>query len=134
RIALFVERVEPRRDILVDALADIDGGAPVGPDARLNRGFPDRGPVSLLQRTVHQTAAGAAAEGERAGSFQDFDALHIVQITEDLDVIAEAVDEEVCARVHAANDELVAVAFALVHGDAWNVARDVGQALKALVL
>src|SRR5512132_714933 len=53
--------------------------------------------------------------------------------TKILDVVAEAVDEEVRARVHTADDELVAVAFALVHIDARDVTRDVGEVLKAAV-
>ena len=68
------------------------------------------------------------------GPLQNLDALRVVEIAKDLRVVAEAVDEEVRARIDAANDELVAVAFALMHGDAGNVAGDVGEALEALVL
>src|SRR5262249_24577837 len=65
--------------------------------------------------------------------FQDLDALRVIEIAKDLDVIAETVDVEVRARVHAADDKLVAIAFALMHGDAGYVARDVSETLEALV-
>jgi hypothetical protein len=50
-----------------------------------------------------------------------------------LNVIPEPVDEEIGARIHAANDELVAVTLPLVHINAWNVARDVREILEACV-
>ena len=93
------------------------------------RRFIDPCAVGFLERAVEDTAAGAAAEGERARPFQHLDALRVVEIAEVLDVVAKAVDEEVGAGIDAANDEFVAVAFALVHGDARNVTGDVGEAL-----
>ena len=91
-------------------------------------------PVGFLERAVDETAAGAATEGQRARPLQHLDALGVVEIAEDLHVVAEAVDEEIGARIDAANDEFVAIAFALMDGDAGNVARDIGDALEALVL
>src|SRR5262249_58821520 len=73
-------------------------------------------------------------EGDRAWSLQHLHALRVVEIAKILDVVAEAVDVEVGARIHAADDELVAVAFALVDVDARNVARDVGEVLEAVVV
>ena len=94
----------------------------------------DPGAVGFLERAVENAAAGAAAEGQRRRSLQHLDALRVVEIAEILHVIAKTVDEEVGAGIHAANDEFVAIAFALVHGDAGNVAGDVGETLKTLVL
>src|SRR5262249_23092456 len=116
-IARLVEGVDPRRDVLVDALPDIDRRAPVGIITGLKRRLPHRRPVGFLQCPVDETAAGAATEGQGARSLQNLDALRIVEIAEDLNVIAESVDEEVRAGIDAANDELVAVALALMHGD-----------------
>ena len=90
--------------------------------------------VGLLQCAVEKAAAGAATEGDRTGSFEDLDALCIVKVAKYLHVIAKAVDEEVRAEIHAANDELVTVAFALVAGDARNKTGDVGQVLEAVVI
>ena len=67
---------------------------------------------------------------KRARSLQDLDALRVVEIAEILDVVAEAVDEEVRAGIDAANDELVAIAFALMDRNARHVARRVGEALE----
>ncbi len=130
----LVERIDPGRDMLVDGLAGIERDAPVAEGAGLRGRFIDAGAVGLLQRAVDETAAGGAAEGEGARPFQDFNVLGVVEITEVLDVVAEAVDVEVGAGIDAANDQLVAVAFALVHRDAGNVAGDVGDALGVLIL
>ena len=127
RVASLVHRIETRGDSFVDGLAGIERDAPVVVGAGLRGRLVYPLPVGLLQRAVDEPAAGAAAEGDRARSLQHFDALRVVEIAKILDVIAEAVDEEVGARIHAANDELVAIAFALVDGDARNVARDVGE-------
>jgi hypothetical protein len=44
---------------------------------------------------VHDAAAGAAAESERARTFENLDALCVVEIAKNLHVVAKAVDEEV---------------------------------------
>ncbi len=134
RVAGFVERVEPRRHVLVDALADVDCGPPVEPRAGLHRYLAYRLPVGFLQGAVQQAAASAAAEDQRARTFEHLDALRVVEIAEELHIVAKAVDEEVRARVDAADDELVAVAFALMRNDARHVAHGVVDALEALVL
>jgi hypothetical protein len=60
--------------------------------------------------------------------------LCVVEVAEDLDVVAESVDEEVRAGIDAADDKFVAIAFTLVDGDARYVACHVGNALKGVVL
>src|SRR5215467_7992889 len=134
RIAGLVHGIEARGDGLVDGLAGVEREAPVVIGSGLRGRLVDPLPVGLLERAVDEPAAGGAAEGDRARSLQDFDALRVVEIAKILHVVAEAVDVEVGARIHAADDELVAVAFALVDVDARNVARDVGEVLKAVVV
>src|SRR6201981_2998031 len=134
RVAAFVHGIETRGDGLVDGLAGVDREAPVEIGSGLRGASVYPLPVGLLERAVDEPAAGGAPEGDRARSLQHFDALRVVEMWKILDVVAEAVDVEVGARIHAADDELVAVAFALVHGDARNVARDVGEVLKARVV
>src|SRR5262245_38884515 len=133
RVAFLVHGIEARGGDLVDGLTRVDREAPViiGSGLRGRLVYPL--PVGLLQRAVEQTPAGRATEGDRTRSLQDLDALGIVEIAKVLHVVAEPVDEKVRARVHAADDELVAVAFTLVNGDARHVARDVGEVLKAVV-
>ena len=110
------------------------GEAPVEVGSGLRRRLVYPLAIGLLECAVEKAAAGAATEGDRAGSFEDLDALCIVEVAKYLHVIAKAVDEEVRARIHAANDELVTVAFALVDGDARNITGDVGQVLEAVVV
>src|SRR5215472_6472497 len=120
--------------VSLTALAGVEREALVVIGSGLRGRLVDPLPVGLLKRAVDEPAAGGAAEGDRARSLQHLDALRVVEIAKILDVIAEAVDVEVGARIHAADDELVAVAFALVDVDARNVARDVGEILKARVV
>lgn len=133
RIAALVEHVQPGGDVLIDGLSCIECDAPVAPRARLPRRLVDAGAVRLLEGAVEHAAAGAAAEGQGARALQHLDALRVVQVAEILHVVTKAVDEEVGAGIDAADDELVAIAFALVDGDARDVARDIGQALIILV-
>ena len=133
RVAVLVEGVEAHRDVFVDRLAGIERDAPVAVGAGLHRRFIDAGAVGFLERAVDETAAGAAAEDQRARPLQDFDALGVVEIAEILHVVAKAVDEEVGAGIDAADDEFVAVALALMDRDARNVAGHVGEALEVLV-
>ena len=132
-VAALVEDVQARGDVFVDGLARIERDAAVAPGAGLSGCLISAYAVGFLERAVEKAAAGAAAEGQRARSFQHLDALGVVEIAEILNVVAEAVDEEIRAGVDAADHEFVAIAFALVDGDARHVAGDVGEALKALV-
>src|SRR6516165_2120326 len=134
RVAALVHGIEARGDGLVDGLAGVDREALVEIGSGLRGRLVYPLPVGLLERAVDEPAAGGAAEGDRARSLQHFDALRVVEIAKILDVVAEAVDVEVGARIHAADDELVAVAFALVDVDPRHVARDVGEVLKAVVV
>src|SRR5262249_24051853 len=112
--ALFVHDVQAYGDVIIDSLARIQGEAPIAERAGLERRIVDPGAVRFLERSVEKAAADPAAEGQGTRASQDFDALGVVEIPEILNVIAKSVDEEIRARVHTANDELVAVAFALM--------------------
>ena len=133
RVGSLVEGVDAHGDVFIDRLAGIEREPPIVPGAGLHRSIVDPGTVGFLQRTVEKAAARATAEGQRARPLQNLDALGVVEIAEILNVVAKAVDEEVGAGIDAADHQLVAVAFALMHGDARNVAGDVGEALKTLV-
>src|SRR5262249_46046024 len=124
RVAAFVHDIETRGDGFVDGLAGVEREAPVVVGAGLRGRLVDPLPVRLLERAVDEPAAGGTAEGDRARPLQHLHALRVVEIAKILDVVAEAVDVEVGARIDAADDELVAVAFALVDVDAGNVAGD----------
>jgi hypothetical protein len=133
RVAFLVHAIEAHGDVPVDGLAGVQGKASVEVRSGLRRCLVDPLAIGLLECAVEKAATRAATEGDRAGSFEDFDALRIVEVAKYLHVIAKAIDEEVRAGIHAANDELVTVAFALVNGDARHKTGDVGQVLEAVV-
>ena len=103
-------------------------------DAALQGNFAHRLPVRLARHAVHDAARPAAAEDHRIRALQDLDAIEVVQVAVVLDVVAHAVEEEVAGRAVAAQDDRVAVALALRHARARDVARDVHEALHGLVL
>src|SRR5262249_61198140 len=133
RVVRLVHEVYAGRGVGVDRLADVESDAPVLVRAGLKRSLVDGLAVGVLEGAVEDAAAGAAAEGQHGRASDDLDALGVIQVAEVLDVVAEAVDEEVGAGVDAADHEFVAVAFALVDGDAGNVARHIGDLLEVLV-
>src|SRR6185437_7927741 len=128
-VGAFIEDVQPRGDVLVDRLPRIQRDTAIAPGAGLRCRFIDARAVGLLERAVDEAATGSATEGNRGRPFQDLDALRVVDVTEILHVIAETIDVEVGTGINAADHQFVAIALALVHGDARNVARHVGEIL-----
>ncbi len=90
-------------------------------------------PIGLARRAVDHAAHAAAPENHRVGPLDGLDPLDVVQVAEVLDVVADAVDEEVGGRAVAAQNRRVAIALALADAHARHVADDVGHALHALV-
>ena len=133
RIAVFIKRIQTHGDVFIDRLTCVERDALVAVGSGLHHGLVDPRTVGFLQCPVDQPAAGAAAEDQRARPFEDFEALRVVEIPEILDVVTEAIDEEIGAGIDTTDHEFVAVALALMDGDAWNVARHLRQALKALI-
>lgn len=132
-VAAFVESVQPDGDIVVDGLAGIEREPAVVVGAGLRGRFIDALAIGFLQGPVDEAAAGAAAEHQRTRALQHLDALRVIEIAEILHVVAKAVDVEIGAGIDAADHQLVAIAFALMHRDPGHIACHVGQALKVLV-
>ena len=119
-VAVFVEAVQPQADALASGWSR----------SAVRRRRPSRRPKRcrsrdvlkrrLLEHAVDDSAAAAAAEDHRVGSFQHLDAVDIVEIAEILDVVAHAIDEEVGRARIAAQHERVAIAFARIVGCARN--------------
>ena len=84
-------------------------------------------------RVAAATADAAATEDHGVGSLQRFDPLEVVEIAVVLDVVANAVHEEVGGRAVAPDDDLVTVVLALMHHDAGHVAHHVAHAHHHLV-
>ena len=132
-VGVLVHAVEAERHLVRDHLADVHRAAPrlVGP--ALERELPDRRPVRLLRHPVDDAPARASPEDQGVGSLQRFDPLHVVEVAEILHVVAHPVHEERGGGVVPPHGDLVAVALALAHGDAGDVAGDVGHPQHRLV-
>ena len=133
RVGLFIERRPAHGHGLVHAPAEVGGEPPVVPRAELERRFPRQPPVRLAGDAVEHAADAAAPEDHGVRPLEGFDPLDVVDVAEVLDVVADAVDEEVGGRAVAAQDRRVAVALALREADARHVAGHVGHARHALV-
>ena len=83
--------------------------------------------------TIDHTAAAAPAKDHGVGTQQHLDALGIVEVAVVLDVIADAIDEEVRRGGVAPQARGVAVPLALADGGTRNVAQDVRHGLHGLV-
>ena len=133
-VGVLVDRIEAAGQIRAQGAAEVDGRAPVEERAALQREFLDRPAVGFLEHAVDDAAAAAAPENHRIRALEHFDALDVVEVTEVLDIVADAVDEEVRAGALPAQDDLVAIELALMWNDTGNVADRFAEALKILVL
>ena len=87
-----------------------------------------------LLHAVDDPATAAAAENQRVGALEDFHPFDVVEPAVVLDVIANAIEEEVGSGILAAQSDLIAVALALADGGPRNIAQDVGQAALGLIV
>src|SRR4029078_12694590 len=117
-----VDRVDAPGQSRSDGVAKINGDALIVEHAALNREFMDRAEVRLLEHAIDHAAATAAAEDHRIRTFQNFDTVDVVEIAIILNVVANAVDEEIGVGTLPANDDVVAVAFTLMGDHTRNVA------------
>src|SRR5690349_5300860 len=131
--SVFVKTVEAERETAIDWLVYISGETLHAERAALECEFAQRREASLFADAIDHAATAAAAEQHRVWTFQCLDPLDVVEIAIVLDVVAHTVEKEVGAGVVAANDELVAIVFALVRRDARNVGDDVSNAAHCLI-
>ena len=117
-VGVLEHGVDAAVDVVGDLAADVGGHARVVVGPGLHLPFVDRNAIGFLEHAVEHAAAAAAAEDHRVRAFEKLEPLGVVKIAIDLRVVAHAVDEEVGGRALAADDDLVAVAFALVPVDA----------------
>src|SRR5215212_10847067 len=114
RIAVFVHGVESPRDGRRDRIPYIDGHSFVIELAPLQRQFPDWSAVGLLEHAVNYAATATTPKDHGIGAFEHLDAANVVEITEILHVVTDAVDEEIGVRALSADDDIVAIAFPLM--------------------
>ncbi len=127
-IGVLVNPRGPDGHRLVQAPAHIGRQPPVVPRAVLQRHLGRRSPGGLTCDAVDDPADTSASEDHRVRSLQSFDAIHVVDIPEVLNVVADPVHEEVRCRTVAAEDGRVAVPLSLRDPDTRHVAGHVGHA------
>ena len=108
-----IEARQAQRDTIRNRMVGVDGTAEQTEAATFQARFKAIAEVSLARHAVDQTTGGAATEDHRVGAFQHFHALDVVDLTEILDVISHAVEEEVAGGGDASEHGGVAVAFTL---------------------
>ena len=134
-VAALAHCVQSPRSGVARLFAQVDGAAQLVPAAGDEIDRADIGAeYRALGHAVHHATCAAAAEDHAAGALQDFNAFQVVQVAENLRVVTHAVDKKIGGGAVAAQNDLVAVAFALVRQHARNVTEYVGQALHRLVL
>ena len=133
-IGRFGHSVQPPCYRIAQLVADIDRATELVVAAEGDTRFTNVTEHRTFGHAIDDAARTTAAEDHTAGTLQNFDALKVIEIPENLCIIANPVDEKVCRRAVTAQHDLVAVALALMHEDARNVAKDVAHALHRLVL
>ena len=131
---IFIEAGHPDREVAVDGPAHVERGAILGPGANLEIQFGDDGAGGLPGDAVDQSAGTAAAEDHRVGTLHHLDAIDVVEVTEILDVVAHAIDEEVRRGTVAAQHRRVAIALALCDADARDIARHLPDISHSLIV
>jgi hypothetical protein len=99
-------RVEPPRHGVARLVAQVHGAAHLAVAARREVRLRDAAEHRLLGDAVDHAAGAAAAEDHAAGALQDLDAFEVVQVAEDLRVVAHAIDVEVRRGAVAAQHDL----------------------------
>src|SRR6185312_5690390 len=115
-------------------LADVHGGALLIERASLQRQLANGLPLRLFGHAIQHAAAPTPAKEQGVRALERLHAFDVVQVAENLGVIANAVHEKVGGRAIAAYDDLIAVAFALGDTHARDVANDVTHALHRLIV
>jgi hypothetical protein len=94
----------------------------------------DGNTVGALEHSVDHAAATTTPEDHGERPLQHFDGLRVIEVAESLDVVAHTVDEEIRRRPLAAESELIAMAFALLHRDAGDVEQRLAELVGGLIL
>ena len=132
--ALFVDGVEAPREALPHRPAEIAREARLAEPIARDVERTDATAVGGLHHAIDRAPPGAAPEGEGRGALDDIDALHVVEVAKVLEIVAEAVDEEVGRGDVAAEDGGVSVPFPLRHRDARDVADELAESGDGLIV
>ena len=130
----FVKPVQTQRGAVAEADIAVNRTIPAAEAVDRTR---DIGLVLANERafgdTIDDTAAAAATEHHGIGAFVHFNAVDIIKTAEILNVVAQAVDEEIGCGVIAAQRDLVAVPLALARRYAGQQADEIGNRPDRLI-
>src|SRR5262249_13698952 len=98
------------------------------------RNFTERREHRFLGHPVDHASATAAAEDHSVGTSQNLYPIQIIEIAVILNVVPYAIKEKVRRRTVTPKDDLVAIIFALMSGNAGRVTNHVADAQHLLIL
>src|SRR5206468_2235359 len=128
----LVDGVEPRLDGSAERAVDVQSCRPGAFLVERQVAVDETMRPRPLGHPVDHAAAAAAAEDHRIRTLQHLDPLEIVEAAIILDVVAKPVDEEVGGAAIAAQEDLVAIAFAERDRGAGYGAEEVADRAQAL--
>src|SRR6266403_2426698 len=101
--------------------------------SRSEKSLRARGESRFPGYAIDHAATATPAKSHRVWSLQRFDAIDVVEVTIILNVVADSVEEKVCAGRVAADHQLVAIVLSLMRCNSGNVVHHIGNALHRLI-
>ena len=129
----LVQQVDPAGKFISQGGTEVTHHPPVLEVTALEAEADMAAAISHPGDTIDHPAPAAPAKDHGVGTQQHLDALGIVEVAVVLDVIADAIDEEVRRGGIAPQAWGIAVPLALADGGTRNVAQDIGHGLHGLV-
>ena len=129
----LVQQVDPAGKLIGQGGAEVTHHPPVLEVTTLEAEADMAAAIGHPGDTIDHAAPAAPAKDHGVGTQQHLDALGIVEVAVVLDVIADAIDEEVRRGGIAPQAWGIAVPLALADGGTRNVAQDIGHGLHGLV-
>jgi len=131
--AVLVDAGQAERKHIVDRRAEIDLAPIEIVAAGLQTGAEMLAPVCDFGDAVDDAAHAAAAENHGIGAFEDLEPFDIVEIAVGLDVVADAIDEEIAGRRITAEHQRLTIALALRRENTGDIADGIANAGRGLV-
>ena len=122
-VGAFNHRVQAKCRRVAQLVAIVDRSAALIVAAEREARFTEALEHRFLGYPIDHTAGAATAENHAGRAFQYFDALEVIEIAKDLRIVPHTVEIKIRGRAVAADYDLIAIAFALMHEHAGHVAK-----------
>ena len=132
--AVFINRIEPGAAPVGDNRIEIGAQPPRAETVDSGVGTGKAVCLGCLGDAVDDAAAAAAPEDHGVGALHDLEPFDIVEVAIILNIVAQAIDEEIGGGVVAAQCRLVAMALALAGGGAGDITQRIGDRQNRLVV